>query len=85
MKKGLELTEKVYSLPSADEMAAVSASTDEGEFQIASYALFPKHGGLKYTSVSDPTRDRMLFPVLFPKGDRSWSNGDLKITIEERK
>ncbi|KAA6378063.1 MAG: putative ATP-dependent DNA helicase PIF1 [Streblomastix strix] len=47
MKKGTRLTEKVYSLPSADEIAAVCAPTDEGEFQEASYVSFPKHGELK--------------------------------------
>ncbi|KAA6356285.1 MAG: hypothetical protein EZS28_048188 [Streblomastix strix] len=32
-KKRTGLTEKVYSLPSADEIAAVCAPTDEGEFK----------------------------------------------------
>ncbi|KAA6374277.1 MAG: putative ATP-dependent DNA helicase PIF1, partial [Streblomastix strix] len=70
MKKGTGLTEKVYSLPSADEIAAVCAPTDEGEFQEASYVSFPKHGWLKYLSVTDPTRDGIVFPVLFTKGVR---------------
>ncbi|KAA6347941.1 MAG: putative ATP-dependent DNA helicase PIF1, partial [Streblomastix strix] len=84
MKKGTGLTEKVYLLPSADEIAAVCAPTDEGEFQEASYVSFPKHGGLKYLSVTDPTRDGMVFPVLFPKGVRSWSCNDQKKILDNQ-
>ncbi|KAA6395729.1 MAG: putative ATP-dependent DNA helicase pif1 [Streblomastix strix] len=83
MKKGTGLAEKVYSLPSADENAAVCAPTDEGEFQEASYVSFPKHGGLKYLCVTDPTRYGMVFHVLFPKGVRikEFGHPDLLITF----
>ncbi|KAA6390884.1 MAG: hypothetical protein EZS28_013590 [Streblomastix strix] len=64
------LSEKVYSLPSTDEIAAVCELTDEEEFYEASYLSFPKHGGLKYLSVIDPTKDGMVFPVLLHKGLR---------------
>ncbi|KAA6402652.1 MAG: putative ATP-dependent DNA helicase [Streblomastix strix] len=84
MKKGTGLTEKVYSLSSADETAAVCAPTDEGEFQEASYVSFPKHGGLKYQSVTDPRRDGMVFPVLFSKGVRSWSCNDQKKILDNQ-
>ncbi|KAA6375711.1 MAG: hypothetical protein EZS28_028761 [Streblomastix strix] len=84
MKKGTGLTEKVYSLPSEDEIEAACAHNDEKEFQQASYVLFPKHGGLKYLCVTDPRTDGAVFPELFLKGVRSWSSKDQKKILDNQ-
>ncbi|KAA6372324.1 MAG: putative ATP-dependent DNA helicase PIF1, partial [Streblomastix strix] len=80
IKKGTGLTDKVFCLPSANEIAAIGVPNDDDTFSEAAYSTFPINGKLQNLKLTDPNRDSMIFPLLFPYGVQGWTNGMPKIT-----
>ncbi|CAF0898016.1 unnamed protein product [Rotaria sordida] len=63
---------RLYSLPTANEVAAVFVGEDSGVPTYRHIAIHPRGQGLQTIQIIDPNCDPMTYPLLFPRGDKGW-------------
>jgi len=73
--EGQQLDLRRYNKPSANEVAAIIVSDDaESDIALPSYAAIRLHGNqLTHIDIQGGHVDGMVYPLLFPYGDRSYN------------
>ncbi|CAF3164635.1 unnamed protein product [Rotaria sp. Silwood2] len=63
---------RLYNLPTANEVAAVFVGEDSDVPTYRHIAIHPRGQDLQTISILHPHCDPMIYPLLFPRGDKGW-------------
>ncbi|CAF1394809.1 unnamed protein product [Rotaria sordida] len=63
---------RLYNLPTANEVAAVFVGEDSEVPTYRHIAIHPRGQSLQTIHIIDPNCDSMIYPLLFPRGDKGW-------------
>ena len=64
--------DKTYDVPQCSEVAIVFNGAGGNAPEQIDFAVFKKDGGLVTMSHTSPNADPMVYPLLFPNGERGW-------------
>ncbi|CAF5112615.1 unnamed protein product [Rotaria sp. Silwood1] len=63
---------RLYNLPTANEVAAIFVGEDSDIPTYRHIAIHPRDQDLQTISILHPHCDPMIYPLLFPRGDKGW-------------
>ncbi|CAF5146363.1 unnamed protein product, partial [Rotaria sp. Silwood1] len=63
---------RLYNLPTANEVAAVFVGEDSEVPIYRHIAIHPRGQDLQMIQIMDPNCDPIIYPLLFPRGDKGW-------------
>ncbi|KAA6362554.1 MAG: putative ATP-dependent DNA helicase PIF1, partial [Streblomastix strix] len=79
-----ETDPRTYNLPESDEIAAVFQGVEDDIPEQRQYVGFFKDGALMRLNSTDNRRDSLVYPLLFPYGEKGWSPHAFPYQEEQR-